>query len=171
MMSPENATVTEVNITTLAPAPLHALDIWSHPISVAQRFEAAMGFALPAMGRSAGINNLQLMRFEPSVWLVEGDVSALPTLLGEDGALIAMGGGIVRVQLSGTGWRALLMESGVFDAENPSFGPGCTAATLIDHVNVRLHVVRDDMCIAYVPASFSTGLIKFWTLASRNLFL
>ncbi|MEQ1547241.1 MAG: hypothetical protein ABL918_01175 [Chakrabartia sp.] len=161
--------MTDVTITILPAALLHAFEIWSHPAVAAKRFKAATGFALPPMGRSAGSDALRLIRFEPTVWLVEGDASPLPAILEEDGALTAIGGGVVRVRLSGDGWRTLLMEGGVFDAESPDFAPGCSAATIIDHVAVRLHVVSDDMCDAYVPRSFSTGLVHFWEQATRNL--
>jgi heterotetrameric sarcosine oxidase gamma subunit len=154
--------VTDVTITTLPAAPLHALEIWSNAAAVAQRFKAATGFALPAMGRSAGSDTLCLIRYEPTVWLVEGEVGALLAILGDDGAITAIGGGIVRVRLFGKGWRTLLMEGGVFDAENPAFASGCSAATVIDQVNVRLHVISDDACNAYVPSSFVTGLLHFW---------
>jgi heterotetrameric sarcosine oxidase gamma subunit len=91
--------------------------------------------------------------------------------LADDGALTAIGGSIVRVQLSGKGWRTLLMEGGVFDAENPNFASGCSAATIIDHVNVRLHVVDDDTCHAYVPLSYSEAIIHFWKTAALSLTL
>jgi heterotetrameric sarcosine oxidase gamma subunit len=169
-MTPQgNAIVTDVTISTLPAAPLHALEIWSNATAVAKQFETATGFALPAMGRSAGSDALRLIRYEPTVWLVEGDASAVPAILGDDGALTAIGGGIVRVRLSGEGWRTLLMEGGVFDAENPAFGPGCSAATIIDHVAVRLHVVSDEACDVYVPASFSAGLMHFWEQAAATL--
>jgi sarcosine oxidase gamma subunit len=54
------------------------------------------------------------------------------------------------------------MEGGVFDAEAASFGPGATAATIIDHVNVRLHVENNAACIAYVSASYAAALLHFW---------
>jgi heterotetrameric sarcosine oxidase gamma subunit len=165
----ESVTVTDVTITPLPAAPLHAVEIWSNPAEVARRFEAKMGFGLPPLGRSAGNEQLGLMRFEPTVWLAEGDVSGLSAILGDDGALTPVGGGVVRVSLSGASWRALLMEGGVFDAENPAFTVGCSAATIIDHVNVRLHVVSDDACIAYVPASFSAALLHFWEEAAQTL--
>ncbi len=158
--------MTNLTITPLPAAPLHALEIWSNAPVVTKRFEAATGFALPAMGRSAGTDALRLIRYEPTVWLIEGDVNALPAILGEDGALTAIGGGIVRVRISGEGWRTLLMEGGVFDAESPMFAPGCSAATIIDHVAVRLHVVNDDACDAYIPLSFSAGLLHFWEQAT-----
>lgn len=154
--------MTDVTISVLPAAPLHVFDIWSAPTAVAQRFEAAIGFALPSAGRSAGDDALRLIRYEPTVWWVEGDPSALPAILADDGALTAIGGGTVRVRLAGSGWRSLLIESGVFDAENPRFGQGCSAATIIDHVNVRLHVIDFDTCDAYVPNSFSAGLLNFW---------
>jgi heterotetrameric sarcosine oxidase gamma subunit len=163
----ENAQM--LTITLLAAAPLYALEIWSNAPAVAKRFEAATGFALPPMGRAGGTDALRLIRYEPTVWLVEGDARALPAILDGDGAITAIGGGIVRVRLSGEGWRTLLMEGGVFDAENPAFTPGCSAATIIDHIAVRLHVVSDDVCDAYVPASFSAGLVHFWEVAAGNL--
>ena len=163
--------MTDVTITVLPAAPLHALEIWSSPASVAARFKKTAGFAFPAMGRSDGNDALRLIRYEPTVWLAEGDVSALPGLLADDGALTPIGGSIVRVQLSGKGWRTLLMEGGVFDAENPNFASGCSAATMIDHVNVRLHVVDDDTCHAYVPLSYGEAMIHFWKTAALSLTL
>jgi heterotetrameric sarcosine oxidase gamma subunit len=163
------AIVTDVAITPLAAAPLYAFEIWSNPAAVAKRFQAVVSFALPAMGHSRGTDMLRLIRYEPTVWLVEGDASALPEILAEDGALTAIGGGIVRVRLTGKSWRRLLMEGGVFDAENPGFAAGCSAATIIEHVNVRLHVVRDDCCDAYVPLSFSKALLHFWDQAAQTL--
>ena len=161
--------MTEVTITLLPAAPLHTLEIWGEAGAVAERFEAATGFAVPRLGTSGGTDALRLIRYEPTVWLVEGDTTALPAVLGEDGALTAIGGGIVRVRLSCAGWRTLLMEGGVFDAESPAFAPGTSAATIIDHVAVRLHVVSDTACDVYVPASFSAGLIHFWEQALPTL--
>lgn len=163
--------MTDVTITQLPPTPLYALEIWSNPAAVAERFMVATGFTLPTMGRSAGAEALRMIRYEPTVWLVEGDVTALPAILEEDGALTAIGGGIVRVRLSGSGWRGLLMESGVFDAEATSFAQGGSAATIINHVNVRLHVVSDDACDAYVPLSYSREVLHFWEVAAGNLVL
>lgn len=163
--------MTDVTISTLPAAPLHALEIWSNPADVANRFAAAKGFALPAMGRSAGNDTLRLIRYEPTVWLVEGKPVGLYEILADDGALTAIGGGIVRVRLSGKGWRTLLMEGGVFDAESPAFAPGCSAATIIEHINVRLHVVSEDACDVYIPLSFSEAMLHFWKEAAQTLAL
>lgn len=169
-MTPQGiVTVTDVTITPLPAAPLHALEIWNNATAVAARFKAATGFPLPPMGRSDGNDALRLIRYEPTVWLVEGDADALPAILGNDGSLTAIGGGIVRVRLSGKGWRELLMEGGVFNAENAEFAPGCSAATIIDHVAVRLHVASDEACDVYVPLSFSAGLLHFWEQATASL--
>jgi heterotetrameric sarcosine oxidase gamma subunit len=149
-------------ITALDPAPLHAVEIWSNPQAVAARVEAALGMALPPMGQTTESHALTLMRFEPTVWLAEGDVSSLVTLPGEDGAITAIGGSVVRVRIAGPGWREVLMEGGVFDAENAAFAPGCCAATIIDHVNVRLFVESADAVRIYVPSSYAAGLIHFW---------
>ena len=63
------------------------------------------------------------------------------------------------------------MEGGVFDAESAAFAPGCSAATIIEHVNVRLHVVSENACNAYVPLSFSKALVHFWNEAATTLAL
>ena len=161
--------MTDTTITTLTAAPLHALDVWSHPAAVGARFQAAFGAALPAMGRSLQLPAMHLIRFEPTVWLIEGDVAGLAEVLGADGSLTAVGGGVVRVRLAGPGWRSLLMEGGVFDAESAQFSTGCSAATLIDHVNVRLLVESEDSCLAYVPLSYAPDMIHFWQVAATTL--
>lgn len=161
--------MTDVTITALPAAPLHAFELWSNPAAVSERFKAAFVFTLSTVGRSSGTDALRLIRYEPTVWLVEGDASALSDILADDGALTAIGGGIVRVRLSGNDWRTLLMEGGVFDAESPDFSAGCSASTIIDHVNVRLHVVDETTCDAYVPLSYSKALIHFWETAALTL--
>lgn len=161
--------MTDVAIAVLPAAPLHALELWSNPAKAAARIKMACGVELPSQGKAAGKAELTLIRFEPTVWLVEGDPAKLAAALGDDGALTAIGGGIVRIELSGPRWRRLLMEGAVFDAESSEFAAGCSATTMIDHVNVRLHVVSEDACLAYVPASFAADLIAFWETASRAL--
>ena len=150
------------SITMLPAAPLHALEIWSNPQAVAKRIEKALGFAPPAMGRSAKNAATTLLRYEPTVWLVEGDVSVLADTLGDDAALTAIGGGIVRVSIAGSHWRELLLEGGFFDTSASAFPAGATAATVIDHVGVRLWAESEDACVAYVPASYAQSLHHFW---------
>ncbi len=161
--------MTDTTIMTLPPAPLHALEIWSRPQDVAARIEAVLGATLPPMGRSAASGGFTIIRFEPTVWLVEGDAEPFAALLGEDGALTAVGGGIVRVRIAGPGWRTLLMENAMFDAEARDFAAGCSAATIIDHVAVRLRVESEEACLAYIPASYAVGLVHFWERALWRL--
>lgn len=161
--------MTDLAITPLPAAPLHVLEIWSNPADVAKRFAKAYGADLPPLGSSLQLPSIQLIRYEPTVWLVEGEIGGLAEVLGGDGSLTAIGGGLMRVRLSGAGWRSLLMEGGVFDAEADSFAPGCSAATLIDHVNVRLLVESNDACLVYVPLSYAYDMIHFWTVAAKVL--
>ncbi len=161
--------MTDLAITELPAAPLHALEIWSDPSEVAKRFAKAYGAILPAAGSSLQLPSMQLIRYEPTVWLVAGEICGLAEILGFDGSLTAIGGGLVRVRLSGAGWRSLLMEGGVFDAESTDFVAGCSAATVIDHVNVRLLVESDDACLAFVPLSYAHDMIHFWTVAAKTL--
>ena len=163
MILPGTATVTDAtSIIALPAAPLHALEIRSNPQDLATRVHKALGFALPPMNRSAGNAAITLLRYEPTVWLVEGDTSVLADTLGDDGALTAIGGGIVRFRIAGPGWRELLLEGGVFDTSPAALPVGATAATVIDHVGVRLFATSEDACIVYVPASYAQSLHHFW---------
>ena len=161
--------MTDIAITQLPAATLNVLEIWSNPLAVLDRFEKAFGPSLPPLGSSLQLPSMQLIRYEPTVWLIEGETTGLAEILGLDGSLTAIGGSLVRVRLSGAGWRSLLMEGGVFDAESKTFATGCSAATLIDHVNVRLLVESDDACLAYVPLSYAHDMIHFWTVAAESL--
>ena len=161
--------MTDIAITQLPAAPLNALEIWSNPLAVLDRFERAFGRSLPPLGSSLQLPGRLLIRFEPTVWLVEGEIGGLTEVLGSDGSLTAIGGSLVRVRLSGVVWRSLLMEGGVFDAESKDFARSCSAATVIDHVNVRLLVESDDACLAYVPLSYAHDMIHFWTVSAQSL--
>ena len=159
----------DLAITVLPAAPLYVLDIWSNPLAVLDRFEKAFGPSLPPLGSSLQLPDRLLIRYEPTVWLVEGETTGLAEILGSDGSLTAIGGSLVRVRLSGTSWRSLLMEGGVFDAESKAFAAGCSATTVIEHVNIRLLVESDNACLAYVPLSYARDMIHFWTLAAGSL--
>jgi heterotetrameric sarcosine oxidase gamma subunit len=150
--------VTEVTVQTLGRAPLHQLELWSDPRPTAQRLAKVLGHELPRAGMAHGA----LLRTGPTTWLISGDTAALAEPLGNGGALTPVGGGLVRVRLSGPGWRSLLMEGGLFDAQSPAFGVDCVATTLIEHVTVTLRVESEDACLAYVPSSHAQDLVHFW---------
>lgn len=155
---------------TLAEAgAVHALELWD-PAGAA-RIAAVLGHALPPAGRSAGLAGQWVIRQQPLVWLLDGagfDAAALGDALGDHGALTAIGGGLMRARIVGPGWRGVLMQDAVFDAEQPAFAPGCTASTLIAHVAVTLHVTAADTCEALVPASYAEPLVERWArLAAR----
>lgn len=150
-----------IDIERLPPAPLHVVEVWSDPSAIIEHARA-LGTAMPAMGRSGTVLGTLLLRMEPTVWLAEGDVSALVPLLAQDGAMTAIGGGVVRFRISGPGWRRLLLADGLFDAEDPAFAPGCCAATVIAHVPVRLWVEREDAVRVYVQASLADALEAQW---------
>lgn len=151
---------------------VHALELWG--AGAVPRLAALLGFPLPPPSHANGGERLRAIRVEPAVWLLDGpdlDTAAIETALGEDGALTAIGGGLVRVRIVGPGWRALLMADGLFDAEDPAFAPGCAAATIMAHVPIRLHVLEADTCEAFVPASFAEGLLHRWHESARTLAL
>ncbi len=98
-------------------------------------------------------------------WLIDAGAKsdAIAAQISDTGALAAIGGGLVRATLTGPGWRALLMISGVFDAENPGFGLGDVAATVIHHVPVWIAPTAADACEVYLPASHAADLMALWT--------
>lgn len=157
--------MTDVTIAELGRAELHQLDLWGDPKPAAARIAKALGHDLPRVGRATG----NVLRTAPTSWLVEGDVTALRGALGEDGALTAVGGGLIRVRLSGPQWRSLLMEGSLFDAESAQFTTDCVATALIEHVTVTLRVENESACLAYVPASHAADLLHFWQISAGGL--
>lgn len=157
--------MTDVVIEPIGRAPLHVLELWGDPVPTARRLAKALGHGLPRSGRAEG----NLLRISPTTWLVDGDAAALRKPLGDGGALTPTGGGYVRVRLSGPGWRSLLMEGSLFDAESSAFAVDSVATVAIDHVNVTLRVESEGACLAYVPASAAADLLRFWQLSAGGL--
>lgn len=150
--------MTEVGIELLGRGPLYQLELWGDPRPTAKRLAKALGHDLPPAGRAAGA----LMRTGPTTWLVAADPAPLAKAVGDGGSLTPVGGGLVQVRLSGPGWRSLLMEGGLFDAEDRAFGVDCVATTLIEHVTVTLRVETERACLALIPASHAEDLLHFW---------
>ncbi len=110
----------------------------------------------------SGVTALQV---EPRRWwLIDPAVNLaeIELMLGDKGALTAIGGGLIRAVLKGPGWRAQLMISGLFDAEDPSFKPGDCAATLIHHTQVWIHVISEREAHVYLSASLQKDIKHLW---------
>ena len=102
---------------------------------------------------------------EPRRWWLIGaarHIAGIAVDVAERGALTPIGGGLVRAALTGSGWRSLLTVSGCFDSEDPEFGPGQVAATVIHHVPVWIAVTGDDRCDVYFAASYAETLADLW---------
>ena len=111
-----------------------------------------------------GITALQV---EPRRWwLIDpgARLAAIAQQLGDKGALTAIGGGLVRATLTGSGWRAQLMISGLFDAEDSAFKPGDCAATLIHHTPVWIHAISEREAHVYLSASLLEDLQHLWRI-------
>lgn len=139
---------------------VHWLEIWD--AAAEENVAQALGVALPGPGRVSANGAMRVLRHGPGIWLVRGTLPDLAESLGEGGAMTEVGGGLVCLSLQGPDWRDMLMADGLFDAENPAFGPGCCATTLIAHVRVHCDVVSETRCDVLVPASFADHLRGIW---------
>ena len=113
----------------------------------------------------AVIGDVAMLWVEPRRWWLPGAgdrIAALTETIGDRGACAPIGGGLVRATFAGPGWRGLLMVAGLFDAEDPGFGPGAVASTVLHHVPVRIAVTADDMCDVYCTTSYAPALIDLW---------
>ena len=109
---------------------------------------------------------IRRLRVEPRRWWLfdaAGRSTDITAQIGDNGALAPIGGGLLRATFTGSSWRALLMVSGTFDAENPRFGTGQVAATVIHHVPVWIAPIAADACEVYFAASYATDLVALWT--------
>jgi len=146
---------------------MFAFELWSDAEAAAARIGGALGGPLPALNRSMDLSyGWRAIRVEPTVWWLSGpladldrQLARLEAALGEDGAAVDLSGGFVRLAVSGAAWRELLMIGGVFDAENPAFGTGATAGTLLHHAGVRYDVIAEDCVHIYLAPSYAEALL------------
>ncbi len=134
-----------LQIVTAAAPPILVVDLWDDFV--------------PDFGA------LDVIKVEPRRWwLLQNNVApaALATQIADHGTLTPIGGGLKRTSLNGDGWRALLMNGGWFDAENPAFAVGHCVGTLIGHVSVRLHVVSATQCDVYFASSYQMAMEHHW---------
>lgn len=111
---------------------------------------------------------VRAVRVEPRRWWLIDAWTRADTIaqqVRDIGAVVPIHGGLMRATLTGSGWRAVLMVSAVFDAEDPGFGPGDVAATVIHHVPVWIIPIAADCAEVYFAASYAGGLINLWTSA------
>lgn len=161
MMPKGRATVTEMMVSPSGA--LLALDLWNaDETSVAS---AALGLALPGPGRAETGLMGTAMRLGPRRWWLDGNGFSAATLsaaLQGTGIVTPVEGGWTRVQLAGAGWRELVMESGLIDAEHPAFGPGAVTISLLCHARCVIHVPGPNRCEVFVPASYSDHCLSQW---------
>ncbi len=135
----------DVEITVMPAGQIIVLDLWDE--------------GEPDLGGASA------MKVEPQRWwLIEpGEkLAAVKQALGDRGALTAIGGGLVRATMIGPGWRAQLMISGLFDAEDPTFKPSDCVATLIHHTPVWIHAISEDEAHVYLSASLLDDMKQLW---------
>lgn len=109
------------------------------------------------------------LQIEPRRWWLIGAgdrLKALEARIADYGALAPIGGGLVRVTISGPGWRSLLMNAGLFDAEDTAFTTGSVVSTMIHHIAVRISVTAPEGCDVYFTASYAPAIIEHWSRAT-----
>lgn len=161
-------------LTLEAPAreALFLVDIWDDRAGVEQRLAAVL--PAPCRSRTEGLD--RLIWWEPSRWLIRTPLAGrsarhveLTAAVRRDGAVTEVSGGLYRLRVKGSAWRALLMIGGVFDAESPAFAPGSVAGTLIHHLAVRLDVIDEETLDVYIPPSYAAELLRHWDRAIARL--
>jgi heterotetrameric sarcosine oxidase gamma subunit len=161
----------------LEPTALIAVDAWSNLDAAAARLGDSLGGRLPGLLESSDLaGGWRALRAEPTAWWLvgplaglEGRLGAIEAALGEDGAAVDVSGGFARLAVAGPAWRELLMVGGVFDAEDPAFGPGSTAGTVLHHAGVRYDVVDDARVHILVAPSYAHDLLEHLRAAAARL--
>lgn len=171
------ATVTDApRFQAAPPETLLRLEIWGDSKPVSRRFARSFGVALPGPGRSVTAGLLRVIWREPGAWMIRAPLverDALHkrlALIGSDsGTVMDISGAAVRCALQGRDWRILLTYGGVFDAEAPTFGPGCVAGTVVEHIAVRHDVITEVHVDVYVAPSYAEDLFGYWNSVARVL--
>lgn len=153
-------------VTEMIVSPAHALlalDLWDAADHAAA--SDAVGVILPGPGQALALSSGAVLRVGPRRWWLDGtslDAGVLAEALHGSGTVTPVEGGWVRVQLAGAGWRDLVMESGLIDAETARFGPGTVAVTMLCHARCVIHVRAALRCEVLVPASYAEHCLEQW---------
>ncbi len=158
-------------------AALIAVDLWSDLPAGAEPVGACLGGRLPDLGRSAPLaGGWRAIRVEPTVWWLSGPLAGLEAqlanlepALADSGAATDLSGGFFRIRIRGPHWRDVLMSGGVFDAEDPGFGPGSTAGTILHHAAVRHDVTDGETVDVYVAPSYLEDMLHHLRSALARL--
>jgi len=155
-----------VTVAACPPDALLRLDLWNGPV----------GEGLPAMGHAIDAPHGRLLGIEPAAWLLrapmplESEAGAwLAALARDQGAVIAITGGLARFRLEGPRWRELLTINAVFDVEDPAFAPGSVAATILNHAAIWIDVVTDTAADVYCLPSYAEHLTTGWRHAITRM--
>jgi len=168
---------TDTLVDRLPPTALIALDVWADGPAAIARLSAALGGTLPPSGGATALaGGWRAIRAEPALWWLCGPLDGLDdqlasvaAALDEDGAATDLSGAFVRLRVGGPDWREVLMIGGVFDAEDPAFGPGSTAGTILHHTSVRYDVTAPDAVEIYVAPSHVDDLLHHLRSAVSRL--
>lgn len=141
-----------IELTTQPAGALSVLDMWHGATFVAG------DVALPGPGRALPLGDGHVLCVGPRRWWLDGVALAVPA----EGAITAIGGGWTRARITGPGWRTMLMQGALFDAEHPDFGPGCVATALFAHAGVVVHVRAAEAIDLFVPATLADHVLALW---------
>lgn len=108
------------------------------------------------------------VQVEPRRWWVfdGGDLGSIRAAIGDRGAAVPIGGGVMRATMTGPGWRDLLSVSGFLDTE--ALHVGDCVSTVIHHVAVRILVTGDASCEVFFAASYAGTLDELWQRAAKG---
>ncbi len=158
--------MTDVTVTPCAPTAILRLELWAGEPKA----------ALPPVGCSSDTALGRLTWVEPGAWLLRAPLEALDMarlwlegLCGQDGAVIDITGGLSRFRIQGASWRELLTVNAVFDVEDPGFGPGRVAATILNHAAIWIDVIAADQADVYCLPSYAEDLAQGWAQAIRRM--
>jgi len=155
-----------VAVTACPPDALLRLDLWAGPVQE----------ALPRMSHSLETPRGRLLGIEPAAWLLRSSVADeteggawLENLASDNGAVTILTGGLARFHLEGPRWRELLTINAVFDVEDPAFGPGRIAATILNHAAIWIDVITDTAADVYCLPSYAQHLAAGWRHAIARM--
>lgn len=170
-------TEAQTTVETLGPAALIAVDVWSDIDTAAARLAGTLGGSLPGLLEVSDLaGGWRAVRIEPTVWWLVGPLpdleaalAATEAALADGGAAVDLSGGFARLEIAGPDWREVLMTGGVFDAEDPAFGPGSTAGTVLYHASVRYDVIDEQRVRILVAPSYARDLLHHLRVTAARL--
>jgi methylglutamate dehydrogenase subunit D len=156
-----------VTLSEVLPGSIVQVQAWPDTLDTVRRvISELLGIDAPAVGRSAGTEDILLAATAPGRFLITSDATDLAerfeaALTAQDGAVTDLAHGRTILRLEGERAAAIMTKCVAIDLDPTVFPPGRVAQTAIHHIDVLLYRRSETSFDLWSLRSFTEALAEW----------